>query len=310
MQSMMIRYKYVLKIDERVEAYDMTQRQANLILATVSLAWGASYIFMKIAVDAIPPITIVALRFGIAFIVMIVVFHKKIMPTDKKTLKYSAIVGALLAGIFIAVMYGIKTTTASTAGFLISTTVILVPLLQVFITRKLPSGKIMWGVLIVTAGLALLVIKDGFHLATGAFLCLLAALLYAIHIIVTNRFVRVVDAFQLGVYQLGFTAFYTTMGAFLFETPVLPDSGTQWFAILGLAILCSAYGFVVQPVAQKYTTPENTGFLFSLEPVFSAILAFIFLHEIMGLQGYFGATLILIGVLIANTATKRQTESA
>lgn len=288
----------------------MTRHQANLILATVSLAWGASYIFMKIAADAIPPITIVALRFGIAFFVMIVVFHKKIMPVDKKTLKYSAIVGALLGGIFIALMYGVKTTTASTAGFLTSTTVILVPMLQVFMTRKLPSGKIIGGVLIVTAGLALLVIKDGLHFASGAFYCLVAALLYAIHIIVTNRFVRAVNAFQLGVYQLGFTALYTTFGAFLFETPILPDGSTQWTAILGLAILCSAYGFVVQPVAQKYTTPENTGFLFSLEPVFSAILAFIFLHENMGLQGYFGAILILTGVLIANTATARGPETA
>ncbi|HJF32687.1 MAG TPA: DMT family transporter [Sporosarcina psychrophila] len=286
----------------------MTQRQANWILATVSLAWGASYIFMKLTVDAIPPITIVALRFGIAFIVMAAIFFKKIIRVDAKTLKYSAIVGALLCGIFIALMYGVKNTTASTAGFLTSTTVILVPILQIFITHKLPSKKIVGGVLIVSTGLALLLIGDDFNIASGALYCLVAALLYAIHIIVTNRFVREVDALQLGIYQLGFATLFATVGTFLFETPVLPDSAIHWFAILGLALICSAYGFVMQPIAQKCTTPESAGFLFSLEPIFSAILAFIFLHENMGLQGYFGAMLILAGVLVANTTSKKQQE--
>jgi len=286
----------------------MTQRQANLILASVSLAWGASYIFMKLTVDEIPPITIVALRFGIAFIVMVAIFFKRIIQVDAKTLKYSAIVGALLCGIFIALMYGVKNTTASTAGFLTSTTVILVPILQIVITRKWPSKQIVWGVLIVSTGLALLLIGDDFTIAPGAFYCLVAALLYAIHIIVTNRFIREVDALQLGIYQLGFATLFATIGTFLFETPVLPNSTINWFAILGLALICSAYGFVMQPIAQKYTTPESAGFLFALEPIFSAILAFIFLHEDMGQQGYFGAMLILAGVLVANATFKKQLE--
>ncbi|WP_203246372.1 DMT family transporter [Sporosarcina beigongshangi] len=284
----------------------MTQRQANWILATVSFAWGASYIFMKLTVDAIPPITIIALRFGIAFIVMGAIFFKKIIRVDAKTLKYSAILGVLLCGIFIALMYGMKNTTASTAGFLTSTTVILVPILQIFVTRKLPSKQIVWGVLIVSIGLALLLFGNDFTIASGTLLCLVAALLYAVHIVVTNPSVRKVDALQLGIYQLGFATLFAAIGTFLFETPVLPSGAIQWFAILGLALLCSAYGFVMQPIAQKYTTPESVGFLFSLEPVFSAILAFIFLHENMGVQGYFGAMLILAGVLVANTTSKKQ----
>lgn len=284
----------------------MTHQQANWILATVSFAWGASYIFMKFTVDAIPPITVVALRFGIAFIAMFLIFFKRIIQVDAKTLKYSAIVGVLLSGIFIALMYGVKNTTASTAGFLTSTTVILVPILQIFITRKLPSKKIVLGVLIVSTGLALLLIGDDFTVAAGSLYCLVAALLYAIHIIVTNRFVRQVDALQLGIYQLGFATLFATIATCLFETPILPGSTIHWFAILGLALVCSAYGFVMQPIAQKYTTPESAGFLFSLEPIFSAILAFIILHENIGIQGYFGAMLILTGVLVANVTFKNR----
>jgi drug/metabolite transporter (DMT)-like permease len=284
----------------------MTQKQANLILATVSMGWGTSYIFMKLCIDTISPLTIIGLRFGIAFIVMMVIFHKKIIGVNGKTLKYSAIVGALLFGIFIALLYGIKHTTASSAGFLTSTTVILVPLLQTFITRRLPSNKIIAGVLIVTAGLALLTIGNNFSFASGSLFCLMAAFLYAVHIIVTNHFAREVDTLQLGIYQLGFACIYAVIGTFIFEKAVLPEGMIQWYAILGLALISSAYGFVMQPIAQKYTTPESTGFLFSLEPIFSAIFAFIFLGENMGKQGYFGAALILAGVFIANSKFRKQ----
>ncbi|MEH7123661.1 DMT family transporter [Bacillus sp. JJ1773] len=284
----------------------MTQKQANWILATVSMAWGTSYIFMKISVDSISAFSIIALRFGIAFIVMMAIFYKKVILANTKVLTYSAIVGALLCGIFVALLYGMKSTTASSAGFLTSTTVILVPILQTFITRNLPQKKIVYGVMIVSIGLALVTIEDGFTFALGSLYCLIAAFLYAVHIILTNLFAREVDTLQLGIYQLGFTCLYATIGIFIFETPILPSGMIDWLAILGLALICSAFGFVMQSIAQKYTTPESTGFLFSLEPIFAAIFAFIFLHENMGMQGYFGALLILAGVLIANSTSKKQ----
>jgi drug/metabolite transporter (DMT)-like permease len=66
---------------------------------------------------------------------------------------------------------------------------------------------------------------------------------------VTNHFSREVDALQLGIYQLAFACVYAIIGTFLFETPVLPHSSIQWFTILGLALISSAYGFVMQPIA-------------------------------------------------------------
>lgn len=283
----------------------MTQKQANLILATVSLGWGTSYIFMKLCVDTVSPFTIVALRFGIAFIVMTAIFHKKIIRIDNRTLKYSAIMGALLCSIFMVLLHGIKSTTASSAGFLTSTTVILVPIFQALITRKLPGKNIIAGIAIVFIGLALLTIKNDFTFSLGSLYCLGAAFLYGIHIIVTNYFAREVDALKLGIFQLGFASLYAMIGMLMFEVPVLPNDTIHWAAILGLALICSAYGFVMQSIAQQYTTPESTGFLFSLEPIFSAIFALLFLHENMGLQGYFGALFIISGVIVANSTFKK-----
>ena len=63
--------------------------------------------------------------------------------------------------------------------------------------------------------------------------------------------------------------------------------------------MCSAYGFLAQSVAQKYTTAERIGLIFSLEPVFSAVLSFLILHEILDWTDYLGAGLILSGVILS-----------
>ena len=287
-----------------VKVNHMTQKQANLILVTVSLAWGLSYVFMKLGIDGMQPATIVALRCGIAFLVTMFIFGKKMFKINVRLLKYASILGALLAGIFAMLLYGVWNTSATSAGFLTSTTVVMVPVILACFHRKLPSQNIIIGVVVVSIGLLLMTVREQLTFDIGAIYCLIAALLYAVHIIVSNQFVRRVDALQLGIYQLGFAALYALIYAFMFETPTLPNHSIQWIAILGLALICSAYGFVMQSVAQKYTTAERVGFLFSLEPIFSAMFAFLFLQEVIGVSSYMGALLILAGVLIANSRKK------
>ncbi|MGG1397731.1 hypothetical protein ABE288_07875 [Bacillus salipaludis] len=58
------------------------------------------------------------------------------------------------------------------------------------------------------------------------------------YIIVTNGFVRKIDALQLGIFSLGFSSLYAAIGNFIFEIPVLPKEVIDWFAILGLALIC------------------------------------------------------------------------
>jgi drug/metabolite transporter (DMT)-like permease len=61
--------------------------------------------------------------------------------------------------------------------------------------------------------------------------------------------------------------------------------------VLGLALICSAFGLIMQPMDQKFTTAEHTGLLLSLEPVFSALFAYLFAGEVFTLQQLFGAAL-------------------
>lgn len=282
----------------------MIQRKADLLIAVISMAWGTSYLLMKLGLNGIEPFTLIALRFGIAFVLTFLLFFKRVSKTDAKTIGYSAVLGLILFGVFTALLYGLKTTTVSSAGFLTSTTVIFVPVLQALITREIPKLPIIAGVVVILTGIGLLTIGDSFSIESGSILCLAGALFYGAHIIVTNSFAHKTDTLQLGVFQLGFTALYGLLFSVGFETPALPVTTTEWIAVWGLAIICSAFGFVVQPIAQQYTTPERTGVLFSLEPVFAAAFGYVFLQEVLQVQGYIGALLVLCGVFISGLKGK------
>jgi drug/metabolite transporter (DMT)-like permease len=154
-----------------------TQRKADWMLALVSMAWGSSYLLMKIGLGGIRPFFLIALRFGIAFVVTALLFCRKMFRTDLRTAAYGALLGLLLFGVFSFLMFGLGTTTASTAGFLTSTTVVFVPLLQALVTKKLPAPRVALGTGMTLLGIGLLTIRESLAMSGGAVECLLGALL-------------------------------------------------------------------------------------------------------------------------------------
>ena len=102
----------------------------------------------------------------------------------------------------------------------------------------------------------------------------------------------------MSIYQLLFIAIFAYIGAFLFEEIRLPQSGTEWGAVLALAIICSCVGFTIQPFGQKYTTPERAGILAVFNPLTAAVLGAVFLHEKMTPTMIAGSVLILISIVL------------
>ena len=72
----------------------------------------------------------------------------------------------------------------------------------------------------------------------------------------------------------------------------------MWGAALFLGVFCSGVGFVIQTVQQQYTSASHVGLIFTLEPVFSAIVAYFFAHEVLQLRGYIGAALMMVSLLV------------
>lgn len=267
-------------------------------MASVALAWGSSYLMMKVGLTGVGPFNLIALRFGIAFLFMTIAFHKSYRDLTPVIFGKGIIVGIILFLLFTGMVCGVNHTTASTAGFLTSTSVILVPILECILRRRPPAKMVVLSTVLASIGLFLLTARDGFSLDKGAALCLMGALFYAIYIVVQDRIAKGEDAFLISILQLGVASLLGLLASFLFETPTLPQSPATWGAVVYLGLICSAYGFVVQPIAQKHAAPERIGLIFSLEPVFSALLSFIFLHEVLAGINYLGGGLIFLAVVL------------
>lgn len=288
----------------------MTQKQANFLFLLATIGWGASYLFTKFAVAEVLPFALVTYRFSIAFLITFVIFYKKLIHTTKETIFASFVLGIILCATFSSFGFAMQTANPASAGFLVATTVVFVPILMMALTRKLASRQVLIGSIVTLAGLALFSLKGGLSFSIGEILCLGTAIFYAIHIVVNNYFAKKYDTMQLGIYQLGFTAIFGAAFMFSFEPISYPTSSTGWTSMLLLAVICTAFGLVVQSLAQGATTAETTGFIFSLEPIFAAVFAFLFLGEVLNGQEWIGAMLIFVGLLIANYTPKKHGQLA
>ena len=200
---------------------------------------------------------------------------------------------------------GSSLTSASTAGFLQSLTVVIVPFANAALLRRAPERKVLVGTAIVTCGMLLLSGADFTSLNPGALIMLLSAFVYAGHIIVAKRFVEDVDPLALGVWQLGFGCLFSGIAAFTFGGFTLPGTPSEIVVVVALALICSAYGFITQTLVQPHVPAETTGFAFSLEPVCSAVFSFFLVGEVLNPIAFFGATLILTGVMVATVELPR-----
>ena len=274
------------------------------MLILVTLCWGVSYYLMDISLVDMDPFTLNAHRFLGAFFIALAISWNKIKTVNKITLKYSVLVGVALVFVYIGATFGVKNTSLSNSGFLCAMTVVFTPLISRLFLKKKQDKKIVSAVLMCFAGIALLTLKDDFSIIMdnlkGDILCLMCAFAYAIDLLLTEKAVshEEVDAYQLGVFQLGVTGVFNLVLAFVTEQPHFPETAGVWGSVIFLSVFCTGIAFVLQPVAQQYTTAAHTGVIFALEPVFAAIVAVIFAHEVLSPKSYFGAVLMVASVFI------------
>lgn len=276
----------------------MKETTADLLMLIVTFFWGASYLFMDMGLGSISEFNLIALRFGFAFIVVLPILFGRVRKMDSNTLKYSLLLGFILFLVFTFITFGLQTTTTSNAGFLVSLTVVFVPLISTIVLRRKMASKQIISIALSIIGIGFLTIQLPFHINLGDVFCVLAAFLYASHILIASSAVKKVDPLNLSMLQLGFAGLFGLIFSLIFETPALPSTGEGWIAILALSIFCSALGFVLQIISQKYTTPIRTGLIFSLEPVFAAGLGYLFLNEVMSPWQLFGAFLVLFSIVL------------
>ena len=276
------------------------QTKADLMLVLVTLCWGVSYYLTDLCLAEMDAFNLNAFRFLGAFLIAVVLTFPKLKTVTKQTLKYAFFIGLSLVFVYMGATFGVMYTSLSNTGFLCALTVVFTPIVAFVVKKQKPERKMIAVVLVCLVGIALMTLNEQLKPALGDVFALMCAFAYTIDLLVTEAAVSkdTVNAFQLGVFQLGFTGVFMLILSFLFEEPRLPSSGIGWGAALFLAVFCTGVAFVVQAVAQQYTTASHVGVIFALEPVFAGVVAFFFAGEILLPKAYFGAFLLIVGLLV------------
>lgn len=277
------------------------QRRAEALLALATLIWSVSYYLSRVCFAELEPLTLNAFRFLSAFAVLAPLYHRQLRGLSRETLGCGARLGLVLVVIYIGATYGVKYTSMSNAGFISCLEVVFTPLLELLFFRKRPGRQLAGALALCTVGLALLTLSDGLDsFALGDALCLLCSVGYGVDIILTERFLArpQVDPIGMCVVEMGITGAVFLPLAALIEQPRLPRTPEVWAAALFLGVLCSGVTFAIQNTQQRYTTAARAALIFTLEPLFSAVVAYLFAGERLRPRAYLGAALMFLSLLL------------
>lgn len=289
----------IVKILKRGMRIMNKQLQANFLIVLVALFWGSTYFLTKMAVAELEPFNLTALRFGTAFVITALFFFKRIRKADRTVIKYSIILGVLAVIAVLSMTFGVQYTTASNAGFLISLSVVMIPLISVVVLKKKIKAKLLLSVVLATIGIVCLTLNEQLTINKGDILCILCATSFAVQVLIMERIPKTADSVAIGALQLGITAVVNFILSFFLENFTVPRDLKVWGVIVILGVFCTAFCYIIQIYALKNTSAIQAGIILSLEPVFSAIFAYIFLGELLSKQGYIGAILLFISVILA-----------
>lgn len=293
--------------DSRATASRTAVFRATLALIAVSAIWGSTFTLVKGALEDVSSLLFLTLRFGLATLSLWILFRwKGPVRFEKTLLRNGAVTGLALFGGYLFQTVGLRFTTPARSAFLTGLFIVFVPALLALRRRKLPKRQELAGIIVALLGLHFLASPVSFDgVSLGDFLTLVCAVSYAVHILLLSRFSSACDVRALTLLQIAM-AFVLSAGSFWWaEEPVFRASTRLWTAVGITGILATAVAFLVQTWAQRVISPTRTAFILTLEPVFAWITSFLAIGERLSANGIFGAALILAGVFLVETPSRR-----
>ena len=299
----------------------MNKFKGELCLFLAALIWGSAFIFQKMGMDHIGPFTFGIFRFGIGALALLPVIwiydsvNKKrgrsqvITPINDRQL----VLGGLWCGIasFVAgslQQMGLVYTTAGKAGFITAMNIVIVPILLLFLKRRV--SKATWiGIALAAIGLYLLCITDGFTLQLGDSFVMLCAVAYAFQILLIDHYAEKVDPIKLSCLQFIAASLLSIPAAIILETIELGAILDCAIPILYVAVLEVSVAFTLQIVGQRYTPPAIAAIIMSLESVFAALCGALLLGETMTMREITGCILMFIAFIISQLPDKKTYET-
>jgi len=265
---------------------------------------------VKDAVASSSVFVFLAIRFGLASAAMLPLLRwphltRRFIPSPlSNSLTRSSNAAGALLGLFLFASYafqtsGLQYTTPAKTAFITGLSVVLVPLLAALFWRKMVQPAAIVGVLLATAGLALLSLNADFSVNRGDLLVLGCSVALALHILTTGVVAPRADPIRLTAVQLLTVAVLSGLFALLWERPLAWPPSSVWFAAAFTGLLASSFAFGAQTVAQRFTSATHTALIFVTEPVFAALFSYVVGGEDLTTRAWLGCGLILAGMLTA-----------
>lgn len=270
------------------------RRVADAALLMVTLLWATSFPLIKGSMSDVSPILLTGLRFAITCALMWPMLLK--VRANRRAWADGAILGVLLFGCFATQVTGMIYTSASNSAFVTATTTPMVPIADYLMRRRRPSLATIAGIVIALGGVWLL---SGGTVSRGDWWTLACAAIYAVYMVKLDDYLAR-SPYQVVLYgQMATAAVLAFAASPLIETPKLVVTALSIRTIVLLSLGATAGALYLQNRYQSRTTPTRAALIFLAEPVFAAGFSYLLLHEVLPLRGYFGAGLIIGGILLS-----------
>ena len=214
--------------------------------------------------------------------------------------RVGAVAGAVLFAGYAAQTVGLQYTTPSTSAFVTGLYVVMTPVLDAALERRVPSRAVLVGIALATVGLALLT-GASLDLGLGVWLSLLCALLFACHIVFVGVFAPSVPTLAFTGLQLGAVAVLSVPATAVDGVGAV--TALAVFAVVFTGIACSAVALPLQVWGQRRIPPARAALILLAEPVFAGIASWIDGEHLDGTQ-LLGALVILTGIVISEVSTR------
>lgn len=277
----------------------------RLALLTTAVIWGSSFVILKNAIDGLGVMWVLAMRFTISAALLLALAGKRLRSVSRASVRGSVLIGVCLAAAYIVQTYGLKYTTPGKNAFLTTTYCVMVPFLAWLVYKRKPGLHNVAAAVLCVAGIGFVALDAGFgEVNTGDVLTIFSGVFYALQIILMEQYISGCDSLSVSAVEFSTAAVICLVGTFAFEgTPVMPASG-QIFAVLYLAVMCTALCFFLQAWGMKYTPSSTAAMIMTLEAVFGTIFSVILYHEQVTPRLLAGFALIFVAVVLSETGTE------
>lgn len=292
------------------------QTIGSIMLLITSIIWGCAFVAQKVGMDYIGPFSFCGFRFLFsAFFLIIIticrdlIFYKKLTLFKMERQKRNKIfLGGILCGISLAIasnlqQYSIQETTDGKAGFITALYIVLVPILGIFIKKKVKIVE--WiSVFIAFISLILLCFQKGelggiFSIHSYDVGLLVCAIFFSIQILLIDYFAKDNDCLMMSTIQFIVCAIVSCLLMIIFEKPQVDQVKNAMIPLLYAGIASGGIAYTLQFIGQKYTRPIVASIIMSLESVVSLLAGMIIINESLTSRELWGCALMFMAIIIS-----------